>query len=118
MQEQFRYPIKDKQIRIFSIITKEDLDGYVVQYKKYLTSFDINAHITFTTSPEIMENGKTTFQNYITLFLNKRNVSPTMFIEFKGKTYQVQSVNQVEGYNAEIEIRARQVVNYDLEVIC
>ena len=39
-----------------------------------------------------------------------------MYIEYKGKTYQIQSVDQIEGYNAELVIKAKQVVNYDLEV--
>ena len=116
MINQFRYPVKDKQIRIFEIITSEDLDGYVVEKKRYLTNFDINAYIEFSTASEMMENGRTTFQNYITVIINKRNITPVMFIEHKGKTYQIQSVNQLEGYNAEISIKAKQVINYDLEV--
>ena len=39
-----------------------------------------------------------------------------MFIEHKSKTYQIQSVDTLEGYNAELTIRAKQVTNYDLEV--
>lgn len=117
MNNQFRYPIKDKQIKIFEIITGEDLDGYTVEKKKYLTNFSINVYIEFSTSPEMMENGRTTFQNYITATINKRDITAVMFIEHKGKTYQIQSVNQIEGYDAEITIRAKQVTNYDLEVV-
>lgn len=116
MNSQFRYPIKDKQIKVFEIITSEDLDGYTIERKKYLTNFDINAYILHSTSPEIMENGRTTFQNYITVTINKRYINATMFIEHKGKTYQIQSVDSIEGYNAELTIRAKQVTNYDLEV--
>lgn len=116
MTEQFRYPIKDKKIKVFTIVTKEDLDGYTVQYKKYLTDFEISAYVIFSTSPEIMENGKTTFQNYITATINKRYITAFMYIEYKGKTYQIQSVDQIEGYNAELVIKAKQVVNYNLEV--
>lgn len=116
MNSQFRYPIKDKQIKVFEIITGEDLDGYTVEKKKYLTNFFISAYIIHSTSPEIMENGKTTFQNYITATINKRDITASMFIEHKGKTYQIQSVDTLEGYNAELTIRAKQVTNYDLEV--
>ena len=116
MTNQFRYPIKDKKLKVFEIITTEDLDGYTIEKKKYLTNFFINAYVIHSTSPEIMENGRTTFQNYITATINKRDITAAMFIEYNNKTYQIQSVDKFEDYDAELTIRAKQVTNYDLEV--
>ena len=113
----FKYPIKDKDIRIFEIVNDEDLEGYTVQKKRYITKGIIKASIQSNVASDFIENGKLSFQNYLTVYINKRLVDSTMFIEFKGKTYQIQSVDPVDFYNTEITIRAKLVSPVNLEVI-
>lgn len=99
------------RIKIYSVNIDTDKDGFQVKEKTLvLTTY---AHIKTTKGMTLIRNGSD-FEKAFTNFTIRYPVTPInrdMLIEFKGKTYTIEYLNDVDERNVELEIQAKEVTH-------
>jgi head-tail adaptor len=103
---QFKYFIKDKQIKIYR--ETDSGKGVERQYIHPKDSF-IKAYIRQLSSQERYLNSAEVDGSEIEIVINQRDVHPDMYIVFKDKHYQIGPLDRFEFYNTEVKFRAREV---------
>ena len=103
---QFKYLIKDKNIKIYS--ETQSNSGILRKYIHPAHSY-IKAYIRQLSNQERYVNGAEVDGSEIEVVINKRDVEPDMYIEFKNKHYQIGPLDNFLFYNTEVKFRAKEV---------
>jgi SPP1 family predicted phage head-tail adaptor len=103
--------IKDKKIAIFEVKAERNLSGHEVKVKRYIH----NVNRLFTYVRELSEKekfaAKAAGAEQSVLFkinYNKR-VKAGLYLEFRGDTYVIKSVDGYEYYKRDLTLRAERV---------
>ena len=98
--------IKKQKIRIF-----QEIDQKPDPIKQYIHAEDtyLKAYARQLTASETASLNAIQDTGYIEFVINKRAVIQDMFIEFKGKTYQISSVDPFDFETPEIKLQAYEV---------
>ena len=112
----FKYPIKDKQIKLFREITSIVTGNQDRLTKAYEHPEGMHtpypgqgAYKTILSLPERLQMNAEQDQSDIEFVINKRPLVAGMLIEFKDKTYQIGAPDSFEFYNTELKFRASEV---------
>lgn len=101
-----RTRIKDKKICIF--YEMDQPEGSIKIYIHPAGTF-INAHVRQLTSSEQNAADSTRDGSALQFTINKREIKTDMFVEFRGKTYQMGPPDNFEFYSGEIKFIAYEV---------
>ena len=100
----------NKKISIYSVSKSEDKDGYVNETKQViLTPF---ACVKTTKGYTLIANNsdfEKAYTNFTIRYPRKTNITRNMYIDYKGKTYTIEYLNNVDEANVELEIQAKEV---------
>jgi SPP1 family predicted phage head-tail adaptor len=101
-----RYP-KIHDIRIF-----QEIDQKPDPIKQYIHKTDttLKAYARQLTASETSSLNALQDAGYVEFVINKRKVLIDMFIEFKGRTYQISAVDPFDFISPEIKIQAYEVI--------
>lgn len=101
----------NKRINIYSTTVVKDKDGFQTKEKTLvLTTY---AHVKTTKGMTLIRNN-TDFEKAFTNFTIRYPVTVInrdMQIEFNGKTYTIEYLNNVDEMNVELEIQAKEVTH-------
>lgn len=110
-----KYSVKPHRVKIFHEVTVET-EGYTSKIKEYIhpEGTYLSAYVRQVSMKE-SESGGSYDGSDIEVVLNNRELDQTMFIEFKGQTYQLGAPDHFEFLNTDIKVRASKVAvgNYD-----
>lgn len=99
----------NKRINIYSVVTTKDAQGFPVETKKLILSPYASVKTTkgFTL---IMNNSdfEKAYTNF-TIRYPRTPITRDMLIEFKGKTYTIEYLNNIDEADVELEIQAKVV---------
>ncbi|MFA5433661.1 MAG: phage head closure protein [Candidatus Paceibacterota bacterium] len=107
----FKYPIKDKQIKLFREITSivtGNQDRLTKAYE-HPEGTHLWAYVRQLSANERLQMNAEQDQSDIEFVINKRPLVAGMLIEFKDKTYQIGAPDSFEFYNTELKFRASEV---------
>ena len=100
----------NKKISIYTETQREDNAGFLIREKSIvLTAW---AKVKTTRGFTLLKNN-TDFEQALTNFTiryPKREISRDMLIEFNGKAYTIEYLNNIDEANVELEIQAKAVV--------
>lgn len=111
MQKQKKIPrIKDKSIRIF----REDQtqEGIIKIYIHPENTF-LKAYVRQLSTSELLAFNAVLDGSAIEFTINFREISPTMFVEFRGKTYQIGPADRFEFYDRELKFIGYEITPRD-----
>ena len=100
----------NKRISIYTETESEDSAGFIVKSKSII--LDAWAKVKTTRGFTLLANN-TDFEKAYTNFtirFPKQEITRDMLIEYKGKTYTIEYLNNVDENNVELEIQAKAVV--------
>lgn len=105
-----RQQIKDKQIKIFQELHQED--GII---KRYIHPEGTTLHAYVRQLSATEQNAFNAIQDGSALefTINPRDIRPDMFVEFKGKVYQMGPADRFEFYKRDIKFIAYEVTQRD-----
>ena len=109
----YKKTIKSSKIKIFTLEKKRDLDGFVSVVKSYIHPIDsnINAYIRDISSTEKISLGQELDVSIKEIVINKRKITKDMYVEFKGQTYNILSIDSFDDLENEIKLRVVLVNN-------
>lgn len=100
----------NKKITIYAVVDGKDSEGFKVQTKNIIlqpyASIKTTKGFTLIANDSDFEKAYTNF----TIRWPKVEITRDMLIEFKGKTYTIEYLNNVNEENVELEIQAKLVV--------
>lgn len=102
---------KNQKIKIFHIVN----NGSTKRYIHPINGF-IKANVRELSASERNEFNAVNAGSDIECIINKRNVDQNMFLEFKGSTYQIKSVDPFDFESPEIKLRAVQITPHELDL--
>lgn len=101
----------NKKITIYEVIKSTDPQGFPLETRQVvLTPF---ASVKTTKGMTIIKNDsdfEKAFTNF-TIRMPKTEITREMLIDFNGKTYTIQYLNNVNEANIELEIQAKEVTH-------
>lgn len=100
----------NKKISIFQEVEQEDNAGFKVKSKSVV--LNAWAEVKTTKGFTLLKNN-TDFEQAHTNFTiryPKKEITRDMLIEYKGKTYTIEYLNNIDENNVELEIQAKVVV--------
>jgi SPP1 family predicted phage head-tail adaptor len=101
----------NKKITIYAVINGKDPQGFKVETKQVvLTPY---ASVKTTKGMTIIKNNSDFEKAYtnFTIRMPKTEITREMLIEFNGKTYTIEYLNNVNEANIELEIQAKEVTH-------
>ena len=101
----------NKKITIYAVINGKDPQGFKVETKQVvLTPY---ASVKTTKGMTIIKNNSDFEKAYtnFTIRMPKTEITRDMLIEFNGKTYTIEYLNNVNEANIELEIQAKEVTH-------
>ncbi len=101
----------NKKIRIYSTEVVEDEQGFQSLEKTLVLS--PYAHVKTTKGFTLIKNNSD-FEKALTNFTIRyphTELNRDMIIEFRGKTYEIQYLNNIDESNVEMEIQAKEVTH-------
>lgn len=101
----------NKKITIYQVIKSKDAAGFPIEQKQVvLTPW---ANVRTTKGMTIIANNSDFEKAYtnFTIRYPKTEITRHMLIDFNGKTYTIQYLNNVDEANTEIEIQAKEVTH-------
>lgn len=109
--------VKDRSIKIYSLISTRDQDGFEVVTKKYIHPIDITLRAYFKQlkSSEIVANKQSQDETEAYFVINRRNVEKDMYVEYMNRrtfgteTYQVTGVDPYDDSGNEIKLTVKKV---------
>lgn len=100
----------NRKITIYAVVDGKDSAGFKVQKKNIIlqpyASIKTTKGFTLIANDSDFEKAYTNF----TIRWPKVEITRNMLIEFKGKTYTIEYLNDVDEKNIELEIQAKLVV--------
>lgn len=99
------------QIQIYSVTITRDAQGFATKTRTLVLSPYANIHTT--KGYTIIRNGSD-FEKALTNFTIRypvTEINRDMEIDFGGKTYEIQYLNNVDEANVELEIQAKEVTH-------
>lgn len=101
----------NKKIKIFRIVKDKDEQGFPIDTKKLVLS--AYASVKTTRGFTLIANNSDFEKAYtnFTIRFPKTPIDREMFIEFNGKTYTIEYINNVNENNVELEIQAKEVTH-------
>lgn len=101
----------NRKIRIYSVDIVTDARGFQEEQKKLVlspyASVKTTKGFTLITNNSDFEKAFTNF----TIRYPKTVITRDMLIEFRGKTYSIQYLNNIDEANVELEIQAKEVTH-------
>lgn len=99
------------KIVISEIVTEKDKDGFPVDTKRQVLA--PYANIKTTRGMTIIANNSDFEKAYtnFTIRFPKTTITREMLIDFRGKTYEIQYLNNINEANVELEIQAKEVTH-------
>ena len=103
--------IKDKLIGIFEVHSERDLGGNEVKVKRYIHNRNrLHAYVRELSEREKFAAKEVGAETSILFRLNyNKSVRAGQFIEFRGDTYIIVSVDSFEYYKRDLTVRAEKV---------
>lgn len=101
----------NKKISIYQTTVVKDAQGF--QTKETTLALQTYAHVKTTRGMTLIRNN-TDFEKAYTNFTIRYPNTPLnrdMWIEFRGKTYTIEYLNNVDEANVELEIQAKEVTH-------
>lgn len=101
----------NRQITIYNMQVIEDEDGFQTTIQNIV--LQPYAHVKTTKGFTLIANG-TDFEKAFTKFTIRYPVTPInrdMLISFRGKTYTIEYLNNIDEANVELEIQAKEVTH-------
>ena len=101
----------NKKITIYSVVVTEDNQGFPIETKTVVLQPYANVK---TTKGMTLIINNSDFEKALTNFTIRYPHTPInrdMLIEFRGKTYTIQYLNNVNEANIELEIQAKEVTH-------
>ena len=101
------------KIRIFQTVVVEDSAGFQ-QEQKEVTVLTPYASVKTTKGMTIIRNNsdfEKALTNFTIRYPKNVEINRDMFIEFRGKTYTIEYLNNVDGAGRELEIQAKEVTH-------
>ena len=101
----------NKKITIYSVVVTEDNQGFPIETKTVVLQPYANVK---TTKGMTLIINNSDFEKALTNFSIRYPNTPInrdMLIEFRGKTYTIQYLNNVNEANIELEIQAKEVTH-------
>lgn len=104
----YKYRIKDKKIKIYF---EQETEAGTIKHYIHPENVSLNAYVRQLSASE--QNAANALQDRsdIEFVINKREIKPDMFVEFKGKTYQMSSPDNYMFYETEVKFRAFEISN-------
>ena len=101
----------NKKIKIYSVEIVEDSDGFQSKDKTLVMS--PYAHIKTTRGMTLIANNSDFEKAYtnFTIRFPHAQVTRDMLIEFNGKTYSIEYLNNIDEANVELEIQAKEITH-------
>ena len=103
--------VYNKKITIYEVIRGKDSQGFPIETKQVvLTPY---ASVKTTRGMTIIKNNSD-FEKAFTRFTIRypvTQITREMLIEFRGKTYTIQYLNNIDEANVELEIQAKEVTH-------
>lgn len=99
------------RIKIYSVQMDTDKDGF--QVKEATLVLTTYAHVKTTKGFTLIKN-ESDFEKALTNFTiryPKTPINRDMLIEFNGKTYTIEYLNNIDERNVELEIQAKEVTH-------
>lgn len=99
------------KIKIYQTVIREDSQGF--QYEEKQVVLSPYASVKTTRGMTLIRNGSDFEQAYtnFTIRYPKTNINRDMLIEFRGKTYTIEYLNNVDEESVELEIQAKEVTH-------
>lgn len=109
--------VKDRSIKIYSLISTRDSEGFEVVKKVYIHPIDktLCAYFRQLKSAEIVANKQSQDDTEAFFIINRRAVEKDMFIEyinrrtFGTQTYQITGVDPYDDKGSEIKLNVKKV---------
>jgi len=100
--------IKDKKIGIFAVVPERDLGGNEVKVKRYIHGVDgLHAYVRELTEREKFAAKAAGAEQSILFKVNYNpRIKAGLYLEFRGDTYAIASVDGFEYYKRDLTIRA------------
>lgn len=101
----------NRKITIYSVVVTEDNQGFPIETKTVVLQPYANVK---TTKGMTLIINNSDFEKALTSFTIRYPHTPInrdMLIEFRGKTYTIQYLNNVNEANVELEIQAKEVTH-------
>ena len=101
------------RIRIFQTVVVEDSAGFQQELKE-VTVLTPMAYIKTTKGMTIIRNGsdfEKAFTNFTIRYPKTVEITRDMLIDFRGKTYTIEYLNNVDEACVELEIQAKEVTH-------
>ncbi len=102
----------NKRISIFQTTVVKDSAGF--QSKQRVLVLQPYAHVKTTKGMTLIKNNtdfEKAFTNFTIRFPSQTVINRDMEIDFNGKTYTIQYINNVDEMNVELEIQAKEVTH-------
>lgn len=101
----------NKQIKIYRAEIIEDADGF--QHKNKTLVLSPYAHVKTTRGMTLIANNSDFERAYtnFTIRFPHTQITRDMLIEFNGKTYTIEYLNNIDEANVELEIQAKEVTH-------
>ena len=98
------------RISIYQEVETEDGAGFKVKSKSIILS--ARAKVKTTRGFTLLKNNTDFEQAYtnFTIRFPKKEITRDMLIEYKGKTYTIEYLNNVDELNVELEIQAKAII--------
>lgn len=101
----------NKRIKIYRIVITKDSAGYPIKHKTLILEPYAEVH---TTRGMTLIANNTDFERAYTNFTIRYPVTPIdrdMVIEFKGKSYSIEYLNDINEEGVELEIQAKEITH-------
>ena len=102
----------NKRISIYQTTVVKDSAGF--QSKQRVLVLQPYAHVKTTKGMTLIKNNtdfEKAFTNFTIRFPSQTVINRDMEIDFNGKTYTIQYINNVDEMNVELEIQAKEVTH-------
>ena len=102
----------NKRISIYQTTVVKDSAGF--QSKQRVLVLQTYAHVKTTRGMTLIKNNtdfEKAFTNFTIRFPSQTVINRDMEIEFNGKVYTIQYINNVDEMNVELEIQAKEVTH-------
>jgi SPP1 family predicted phage head-tail adaptor len=101
----------NKKIKIYKVKMVEDSDGFQTKQKNVV--LEPYASVKTTRGYTLIKNGsdfEQAFTNF-TIRFPKTEINRDMLIDYKGKTYTIEYLNDIDEEGVELEIQAKEVTH-------
>jgi hypothetical protein len=106
----FKYPIKDKIIKLFSEVETMTHDGVeLIKVYHHPHGHGIKAYARQLSNSERQSAKALQDDSTIEFVIGKRHIAQDMYVEFKDKVYRIGPTDSFEFYDTEVKFRAQEV---------